>query len=430
VRRNIFLFLALAWSLRGEEHPLTLRQAVQLALRQNSDVVLARLDEQRAIEGIRVAKDPFVPKVYGGSGLAKTWGFPATIDGNAPSIFEARTNMVIFSRPKSYELAVARENARGAAVGVQAKDEEVAYQTASMFLETGQLTRVEESLRREVEVLARVVETTSARIGEGREIPLEGKRAELNLARARQRLEAVQTDLDYDESSLAVILGFPPSDRVTPAENDGDDGAKLPDVPDTPAAAVAAALSNSKELRRLESQMQAKGLEVRGFNSYRLPQVDLVAQYSLLSTFNNFQNYFRSFQTNNAEVGISIQVPLLVGSAAAGYRAQAEADVAKLRTQVQAARSRITLDTERSYQDWKKAKTSAEVGRLDLDVARGQVSVLLAQLSEGRVSQQSLDQARLAEQEKWIVLYDQQQAVQRARFAILRQTGTLVASLR
>jgi outer membrane protein len=427
VRRNIFLFLGLTLSGRAEVHSLTLRQAVRIALQQNSDIVLARIDEQRAREAIRVAKDPFQPKVYGGSGLAKTWGFPTTIGGNAPSIFEARTNMALFNRPKSYELAEARENVRGAALGTQGKIEEVAFQTAAFFLDVEQLNRSQVSLGHEVEALARVVESTQARVAEGREIPLEGKRAQLNLARARQRVEASSVDLDYNEAFLAVVLGFPPDDRIQPSES-GDQ--TLPDIPDTPAAAVSAALANSKELRRLESEMQAKGLEVRGFNSYRLPQVDLVAQYSLLSKFNNFQNYFNSFQRNNTELGVSIQVPLLVGSAAAGYRAQAQDDVAKLRTQMQAARSRIALDTARSYQEYQKAQTGAEIARLDLDVAREQVSVLLAQLAEGRVPQQSVDQARLTEQEKWIALYDAQHTVKRARFSISRQTGTLLAGLR
>lgn len=420
-----FLFLI---SARAEVHTLTLRQAVQLALQQNSDIVLARLDEQKARDAIRVAKDPFSPKVYGGSGLAKTWGFPTTIGGNAPAIFEARTIMSLFNRPKSYELAQSRENARGTALGTQAKSEEVAYQTASLFLDIQQLQRGKEPLEREIEALSRVMESTQARIAEGREIPLEGKRAQLNLARSRQRADALLTDLDYGQASLAVVLGFPPSDRVLPTGN-MDDSA-LPEAPPNPEVAVSAALANSKDLRRFESQMQAKALEVRSYSAYRLPQVDLVAQYSLLSKFNNFQSYFSRFQRNNAELGVSIQVPLLVGSAAAGYRAESQDDLAKLRTQVQAARSRITLDTERSYQDWKKAQTSAEVARLDLDVAREQVSVLLAQLGEGRVPQQSVDQARLAEQEKWIALYDAQNAATRARFAILRQTGALVSGLR
>ncbi|MBV9771133.1 MAG: hypothetical protein JOZ32_16295, partial [Bryobacterales bacterium] len=70
------------------------------------------------------------------------------------------------------------------------------------------------------------------------------------------------------------------------------------------------------------------------------------------------------------------------------------------------------------------------VARLDLDYTRDQVSLLLAQLGEGRATQQQLDNARLTEQEKWIAFYDAQHAVENARLDLLRQTGTLQAALR
>src|ERR1700676_3501251 len=173
----------------AEVHPLTLRQAVETALRENPDLVLARLDEQKAQAAIRIAKDPFVPKVYAGSGDAKTWGYPGSIEGSAPSIIQTRTDMALFNRPKNYELARVRENARGAAIGVQSKSEEAAYQTASTFLDTVQLARSLQSLRLEVESLERVSEAIKLRVEEGRELALENKRIAVDLARARQRFE-------------------------------------------------------------------------------------------------------------------------------------------------------------------------------------------------------------------------------------------------
>ena len=74
-------------------HSLTLQQALEISARQNPDVALARLDEQRAEQGIKVAEDPFRPKIYGGSGLAYTYGYPNSIDGNAPSLAQLRTDM-------------------------------------------------------------------------------------------------------------------------------------------------------------------------------------------------------------------------------------------------------------------------------------------------------------------------------------------------
>ena len=409
----------------AEVHPLTLRQAVDVALKQSPDLVLARLDEQKAQAGIRVAKDPFVPKVYAGSGAAKTWGYPSSIEGSAPSIIQARTDMALFNRPKSYELARVRENARGAAIGVQSKTDEVAYQTASQFLDIQQMVRSLQSLRLEVESLDHVSESVKLRVEEGRELALENKRVAVDLARARQRSEGLSADLDFAQASLAVVLGFPAGDRVQPV----DDERKPGEIPETEQAARDLAFENSREIKRLESEMLAKGFEVREYKSTRLPIVDVVAQYSLFAK-STYQDFFTHFQRNNGQVGVSIQIPLLVGSAPKGLASQAEADILQLRTQVNQARNRIELDTQKNYQELKKSHAGAEVAKLDLDYAREQVSVLLAQLGEGRVARQRVDDARLNEQEKWIAFYDAQHTEDKARLNILRGTGTLLASLR
>jgi hypothetical protein len=93
-------------------------------------------------------------------------------------------------------------------------------------------------------------------------------------------------------------------------------------------------------------------------------------------------------------------------------------------------RNRIELDVQKGYRDLQKAAAAQNVARLDLDYARDQVSLLLAQLGEGRATQQQLDDARLNEQEKWIIFYDAQHEVEKARLSLLRQTGTLLAALR
>jgi len=72
-------FLALAALARAEVHSLTLRQTIELALRQNPDVALVRLDEQKARAAVRVARDPFLPHLTAGSGMAYTSGFPMSL---------------------------------------------------------------------------------------------------------------------------------------------------------------------------------------------------------------------------------------------------------------------------------------------------------------------------------------------------------------
>jgi outer membrane protein len=77
----------------------------------------------------------------------------------------------------------------------------------------------------------------------------------------------------------------------------------------------------------------------------------------------------------------------------------------------------------------RRAETARNVARLDLDVSREQLSILLAQYEEGRTSLADIEQARFQENEKWIAFYDAQNVVERVRLEVLRQTGTLVATL-
>jgi outer membrane protein TolC len=183
------------------------------------------------------------------------------------------------------------------------------------------------------------------------------------------------------------------------------------------------------DIRKLESQLQAKGFEVKEDQAARLPVIDLVAQYELLAK-TDYEGFFNRFQRNNGELGVSIQIPLLTGSARKALASQAQIDILELRTQMDQVRNRIQLDSQKNYRDLKKATSAQEVARLDLDYTRDQVSTFLAQLGEGRATQQQVDDARLAEQEKWIALYDAQHLVENARLDLLRETGTLLAALR
>ncbi len=404
---------------------MTLKEAVDAAIKQNPDMVLARLDEQRAQASIRIAKDPFAPKVFAGSGLAYTNGYPNSINGSAPSIVEVQTVMSLFNRPKAYELAEARENTRGAAIDSASKADEVVYRTAALFLDAERTSRDAKSLQLEVESMEHVREIVGVLFREGRQLPIDLKRADLDVARARQRHQAVVDDQDYAEASLAVVLGLPAEDRIHAAE---DDPIESP-MPSNEQACVELALNNSKEVRRLHSQMIAKGFEERSQKAQRLPQVDLIAQYALFAKY-YYEDYFKRFQSNNGQLGIAIKLPLLIGSAAAGLQAQADVDLAKLRTQLNDARNRAALEARKSYQDVQRAETARDVAKLDLDVAREQVSVLLTQFDEGRATRQVIDQARMVEQEKWIGFYETQTALDKAKLALLRQTGTIVAALR
>jgi outer membrane protein TolC len=424
MHKSVCILSVFAAVTHAEIHTMSLRQAVDRALEQNPDLTLARLDEQKAVQAERLAKSPFKPSIYTGSGIAYANGFPVSIEGSAPSIVQAKAQQFIFNRQQSYTVAAARENAHGASITTLARRDDVAFRTTSLFLDAQRAARLVELARKQVDSLQKIEQTVTERVKEGRELPLQSKRAALSLARARERVEQLGVDQDASERSLAVVLGFAADDHVRATLDDPP----APALPASEEVAIQSAIQSSKELRRLESALTAKGLEVRAEKAARLPTVDLVAQWALFAKYNHYADYFRAFQSNNGEIGMSITVPLLVPRVSAAS-AQAELDAAHMRIELKAARNRISLETRQSYQNLRKAETARDVARLDLEVARDEVSLLLAQMNEGRASLQQIEQARFNEDEKWIAFYDAQSTAEKAAWDLLRQTGNVIAAL-
>lgn len=422
MRRALVPFCFLP-ALFAEIRPLTLRQAIDIAVRQNPQVIMARLDEQKAQEAVRLARDPFTPKVIVGSGLAYTQGFPMSVDGAAPAVFQARAIQSLYNKPKSYEVAAARENARGATIDTAARREEIAHRTALLYLDAQRAARGADTSRQLIATSERLAGAVEARVSEGRELPLESRRAALRLAQARQRSGDFEATQDQTEAALAVVLGFSPDDRIRPQAEEPP----LSELPADEGKSIEAALGNSKEVQRIESAMQARGLEARAARSSWMPQFDLIAQYGLFAKFNNYEEYFRRFQRHNGQFGASIAVPIFPGRGAEARASQAELEVTRLRTQANAIRDRITLDARKAWQDLRRAESSSELAKLDLEFTREQLSVLLAQSQEGRASLRQVEELRAAETEKWLAYYDALHIVERARVNLLHQTGGLLA---
>lgn len=409
----------------AETHSLTLKQAVERALQQNPELLLARYDDVQAQLAVREARDPFLPKLVVGSGLAYSSGFPLSIEGSAPSVVRADASQTLFNRERSYQVAKVQEQARGRGIDLQARREEVIFQVAQTWVDALRLERVLEAARQQAESADRLAMVVAARVAEGRELAVEAKKMEAQRAQSRYRADALGQDLVFQQAQLAVLLGYPAADRVQPL----DTGEANWPLPDDEAAAVSQALAANKALKSLESRLQVAGLDLKSAEAARLPKINLIAQYGLFARFNNFDQYFNRFTRNNGQLGVAFQIPLLVGSVAAARAAQSESEAARLRIEISRQRHRVALDTQRSYQEVRLAESFREVARLDLEAAREQVTVFLAQLAEGRAGIQQVESARQVESDKWVAYLEAQSRLEKARLRLLRDTGGLLAAL-
>ena len=420
------LMLLSAISLFAETRTLTLKQAVDLALEQSPDLVLARLDELKANQAVRAARDPFIPKVYVGSGLAYTYGFPMSIDGSAPSIVQARGVASIYDKTKSLKLAEERENVRTAKVSVEGRREEVAERVALAYLEADRAARLARVAGKQVDALTQVLESIKAKVSEGRAIRLDEMRADLERERSRERARLLEGDARFAQTQLSLLVGGSADDRI----ETNPELAPIQGMPESETAAVTQALESSNELKRLQSSLLAQGFNLQLQRAARLPKIELVAQYGLFAKFNNFDQYFNRFQRNNGQIGLSFQLPVLAGTAASAATATAQAESSRLRTELGRVRNRTSYATQRAYQAVTNAERSRELARLELELQRENVAVTLARQESGRATLADVEQARFQEGERWIGYYDAQYQLERAKVALLRWSGALLVALR
>jgi len=413
--------------LLGEVYTLTLQQALLIAAQQSPDLVLARLDEQHAREEIEVARDPFVPKMAARSDAVYTSGYPNNINGHSPAVLAGQVDMALFDRARRYQVAAVRQEAEGYSYSSQSKADEVAFQIAGLYLDARQFSSMTATLEAQVPLLEKIAKISEAQLTEGSILPVDQKRARVRLAELELRLDTARVDESEPEALLAVALGFPGTDFVRPI---GPEPQFAPPAFKSDSAMVDAALANNKDLLRLEANLLAKRIELKSYAKTRLPQANLVAEYSLIQK-NTYSGYFAGqlIQRNNGEIGADLVLPVLVGSAPIGRRNQAEIDLDKLQLQANQLRQRIIVNTHRSLQQLQESRGNLDIARQQLDLARDELAVTLSLASNGRSGPGDSERARASVNENEVAVAQNKVQVDKAQLGVLRQLGNLMLVL-
>lgn len=402
---------------------LSLKECVQLALRQNPDMLLSRLEHQESALRARQLGDPFSLKLGVGSGLAYTTGFPMSVGGSGPSIINAQASMTLFDGSLRYRVAEARERGKGVAFADQEKQSAIALEVARLYLDMEALALTEASLRTELASLGRIFDIREQQVAEGQALPLDAKRARVAVAAARYRLKEIETASARARTQLGFLLGLENGVGVAAAKEER----AAPAAPADPDSAGREAVEASPELKRLEIDLAANRFRLKSANASRWPIVRLVSEYAMFGKFNNYSDYYNRFERHNAQLGASFELPLFTGSALKAEKSEATVEAERLRLNIETARKRIALEAADAARVAGDAKAYRDVAALDLEASQEQVSVLLARVDEGQAKIEDLEMARSEVSRKQAEYYRSQASAEQALYAVLHKTGDLVA---
>jgi len=402
---------------------LTLPEAVSLALQNNREILMAQVAVSRAEAGHQEAQAVFRPQVLLGSGLAATRGFPLSIEGSAPSIFQVATSQALFNPSLRNLEKQAAEMQLSAEQSLEQKRDEMVTRTILTYLDLDRSRRSLDYAQGQARSLEAAAGIMQERLEAGLETPVEATRARLNAARARQQLVALENRIGMLAFTLRDLTGIPQSQAVLTEQTE----VPATEIDEPLERWIARALDSNPGIKAVEQEIRGLEFRVRSEQATRWPRVNLVGQYGLFSDINNFSDFFQRFERNNATFGVSIVVPLYDRARHTAQLSKAEAELADARYRLAAARAGLERQVRELWAAIEQQGQGAgrEVVRLELDLARRSLDAQLALYEQGRVNRLAVEQARFAENESWVRFFEAAYREDTARLELLRLTGQI-----
>ncbi len=416
-------------------NPIPLKRVVELALAHATGAAIAAADEQKADAGYRELRNSYIPQLSTGSGLGYSHGFPLGLEGSAPSLVNVNAQSALLNPSLRSFIQSARIEAAAASLKNKDQRNQIIQDTVLSYAE---LAKWEQRLAylQETETDAKQMDAAvQQRVKEGIDSELDGKRAQLSAARMHLRVTEAQGAADVLRERLSKLTGLP--------------AAGIQTDPDTiPAAPVSAGNEDiSKDaaanpaVQSAVEHARAQYLKAKGEHRALWPTMDFAAQYALLSTFNNFQNYYipakpctvasvsvlcvaNTFQRNNFTIGANIRFPLLNTSQRARAQA-ADADALKASKQAEAAKNQASEETLRLEHAVTQMQAARDVAQLEYEIAQKNVEAVRTRMDAGIANLHDLDDARSQASEKFMSLQDVTFELEKAQLGLLRSTGEL-----
>jgi outer membrane protein len=402
---------------------LTVQEAVRMAVARAPEIALASSQVERARESLREAQASNRPQIVAGTGLAYNNGFPLSIEGSAPSAFQIGLSLPILSKRNRNLIREAEEGISSSRIGQEAVRNEIAARTALLYLEVNSARRLAGIWLQRVENSNRDLSIQESLLEAGKGKPLDVTLARTAEAAARQQQLVAEEQLRLADLELRQLTGLSMAEQFQTEEI----RISLEFPGNRLEALTNKAFETYPEIRQAESGLRIREFHVEAEKGGKYPRLEFVTQYALFTRFNNYEDYFRTFQRNNYLVGLSIQVPLFDGFLSNSKVAQGKLEISEARLKLDRLKAELKMNIERAASAVRITAGAAQLARKELDAAREGLAVSQSLLEIGRISPKELLAAQNLVREKEIVVVEAEKTSVQRQVEILRLTGGLTA---
>lgn len=434
--RWLSFFFLFAIGMAVAQEPLTLRQAVQIALKQSpeEDAAKAGVDEAKA--GTALARTQYLPQVSFTEDMSRG-DDPVYVFGtrlrqqqfsqadfaldalNKPDVIgnfatRASGNWLLFDSFHTQKTVrgadLMRESAGSSAKAV---DQKVVFEVVQAYQGVLYAERQVEIAQHELDTAEALLNSVDDHVKAGLAVESDRMSAQVSVATRKQGLIAARGELDLAWVQLRVATGAPElkTSRLQPIEQKNFRKNELEEE-------VKTALKNRQDLAALA---QAQSAQAAAESATRLSYGPRVSAYG---NWEDDRNSFGGAGGNNWVAGVQISVDVLPFSKRAQL-AKEKATKARVDAQVKGYEQQVRLQVSQAHIQRETAELSLETARTAVDQATESLRILKNRYQAGLATITDLLRAEDAEREAqmnyWHAVYGNTMAYAQQLFA----TGTL-----
>jgi outer membrane protein TolC len=343
--------------------------AVDLALRNSTQVRMSAAEAQRAEAVVMESVDAYKPSFSVGSSLGYSYGFPV----GQPSVYSVAANSLAFSFSQPKYIRAARAALEAAQMQLRDTRQQVILDASSDYIELTTVAEQISALDQETGFVRRLIEIETERVDAGVDSKVELTQARLTGAQVALRRLHLADQADLVRARLAHLTGLSPADLISEPQT----------IPSAPEISEPGGVENNSNVKAAYASAQAKLYTAAGdARQNNRPVFGFGGEYNRYAKFNNYNEYYLRFQHNNFNVGIQITMPLFDAtrkakakeSSAAAVEATAQADQVRDQTGEQ------ILQLQKSTAE---LEAQEQVAELQNELAQDQLDTVTTQLRLG-----------------------------------------------
>jgi len=408
-----------------EIRALTVQEVVQMTLERSPEILLAETQFERAGEALRESRSLNLPQVYTGTGLAYNNGFPLSIEGSAPSIFQIAASQSILSKKNSNLIREAKESLKASRFGTDTVRNDLAFKAAQAYYELHRARRIIELTTASLDAAKRQQQNVEALLEAGKVRPVDVTVARTATQGAQQQLLVAEEQAKLAQAELQELTGISALVDIRTVEPRIDS----PILEMEGETLYLQALESTPEILRAEASMKAKEFRVEAEKGESWPKMAIISEYALFSRANNYEDYYNRFERNNYLIGLSVQVPLFNGFRTQSRVAQSRREVSEENYRLQRLKSDLKLDIQRGLSSLRIARSASDLAMREREAAEELLQVSETLLESGRISQTEFEDSRSQLQQKEIAMLDANQNLFQRKLELLHALGSVAREI-